>query len=243
MRSVHRAPRRRRRPLVPRVRRAGRGRRDHDRRRPRRRRPAEPGAGGVPGRARPAVRVLHARLRRFGDGAARPHPCPDRPADPRGPVRQPLPLHRLPGDPPGGPPSRRLDAGADDERSPAPRRPASSASPSTARRTGACSPGTASTSTTSRCPACSTPRSCAATSPRRRSLASTRRQRAAAARRRRRVHRGRTSTAASARPGTPCSASSCWCRRRSPSATCATSATRSPWSSPRAATSPRTPAS
>ena len=44
----------------------------------------------------------------------------------------------------------------------------------------------------------------------------------------------------SARRGTPCSASSCRFRRRWPSATCATSVSRSPWSSPRAATSPRT---
>ena len=52
----------------------------------------------------------------------------------------------------------------------------SSANPCTARRTAACSPATASTWTTSRCPACSTPRSCAASSPRPRSPASTRRR-------------------------------------------------------------------
>ncbi len=36
-----------------------------------------PGAGGVPGRARPAMRVLHAGLRRVGDGTAGPHPRPE----------------------------------------------------------------------------------------------------------------------------------------------------------------------
>ena len=46
-----------------------------------------------------------------------------------------------------------------------------------------------------------------------------------------------------ARAGTPCSARSSWCRHRSRSPTSGTSATRSPWSSPRAATWPRTRAS
>ena len=62
------------------------------------RRRAVAGAGGVPRPARPAVRVLHARLRRVGHRVPARQPRPDRRRDPRGPVRQPLPLHRLPGD-------------------------------------------------------------------------------------------------------------------------------------------------
>ena len=53
-------------------------------------------------RARPAVRLLHARLRRVGHRAARREPEPDRDRDPRGAVRQPVPLHRLPGHHPRG---------------------------------------------------------------------------------------------------------------------------------------------
>ena len=66
VRGVHRPPRRRRRALVPAVRGAGRRRRDHDRRGLAADGAAQPGAGGVPGRARPAVRVLHTGLRRLG---------------------------------------------------------------------------------------------------------------------------------------------------------------------------------
>ena len=50
-------------------------------RRPRRR--AVAGAGGVPRRPRPAVRVLHAGLRRVGDRVPARQPRPDRRGDPR----------------------------------------------------------------------------------------------------------------------------------------------------------------
>ena len=41
------------------------------------RRPPESCAGGVPSRARAAMRVLHARLRRVGDGTVGSHPRPE----------------------------------------------------------------------------------------------------------------------------------------------------------------------
>ena len=47
--------------------------------------------------ARPAVRLLHTRLRRVGHGVPARQPRSDRRRDPCRPVRQPLPLHRLPG--------------------------------------------------------------------------------------------------------------------------------------------------
>ena len=47
-------------------------------------------------RPRPAVRVLHPGLRGDVPASCR-EPRPDRRRDPRGPVGQPLPLHRLPG--------------------------------------------------------------------------------------------------------------------------------------------------
>ena len=73
---------------------------------------AEPGAGGVPGRARPAVRVLHSRLRRFGDGAARPHSRPERPA--RSARASPATSAAAPATrgSSGGSPSGRRDAGS-----------------------------------------------------------------------------------------------------------------------------------
>ena len=63
------------------------------------RRAAVAGAGGVPRLPRAAVRLLHARLRHVDHRAAARQPRPDRRGDPGGPVRQPVPLHRLPGHP------------------------------------------------------------------------------------------------------------------------------------------------
>ena len=52
---------------------------------------------------RPAVRVLHAGLRRHDHRAPRARPRSRRRRDPRRAVRQPVPLHRLPGHRQGGP--------------------------------------------------------------------------------------------------------------------------------------------
>ena len=96
---VHRARRRRRGARVSDVRGAGRGRRRGDDRGDRPcRRLARPGAGGVPPGARAAVRLLHARLRRQRARLPPAEPEPHARRDPRRPVGQPLPLHRLPGD-------------------------------------------------------------------------------------------------------------------------------------------------
>ena len=62
------------------------------------RRRAAPRPGGVPRRRRRAVRVLHAGPDRRHRRPARSHAEPDRRPDPRGALRQPLPLHRLPED-------------------------------------------------------------------------------------------------------------------------------------------------
>ena len=56
-------------------------------------------AGGVRGRRRRAVRLLHARLRRRGGRSPAPRPRSDGRRDPRGALGQPLPLHRVPEDP------------------------------------------------------------------------------------------------------------------------------------------------
>ena len=75
LRRVHGAARRRGGALVPAVRGAGRRRRGHDHRGlRRRRRHALDRAGGVPPGPRPAVRVLHARLRRLGARVPRGEP-------------------------------------------------------------------------------------------------------------------------------------------------------------------------
>ena len=57
------------------------------------------GAGGVRRRGRRPVRVLHAGVRRRRRRPARAASRPERGRDPRGAVRQPLPLHRLREDP------------------------------------------------------------------------------------------------------------------------------------------------
>ena len=72
------------------------GRRDRDRRRAGRRQRAAPAAGGVPGGARPAVRLLHARHDDGRQGSAGRQPGPDRGRSALGPVGQPVPVHRLP---------------------------------------------------------------------------------------------------------------------------------------------------
>src|SRR5262249_53736114 len=58
-----------------------------------------PGAGGVLGDGGGAVRLLHSRLRRLDGRPARAEPGTVRRRDPRGALRQPLPLHRVPEDP------------------------------------------------------------------------------------------------------------------------------------------------
>src|SRR5258706_8005335 len=65
------------------------------------RRRTSSGATGVPQRARPAVRLLHAR---HGDGRGQPaqtEPEPDRRSGARRPRRQPVPVHGLPQHRPG----------------------------------------------------------------------------------------------------------------------------------------------
>ena len=57
---------------------------------------AAPHPGGLQGRARPPVRLLHARDDADGEGAARREPRPDRGRGSLGAVREPLPLHRVP---------------------------------------------------------------------------------------------------------------------------------------------------
>ena len=81
-----------------------RARRRHGRGARRRRSPA-PRAGGVRRGGRRPVRLLHAGFRRRRGRPAATRPESDRARDPRGAVREPLPLHRLPEDPrrsPGG---------------------------------------------------------------------------------------------------------------------------------------------
>src|SRR6266496_5037216 len=65
-------------------------------------------AGGLPQRARAAVRVLHARNDHGGRRPAAREPGPQRPGDPRGPGGQPLPVHRLREHRPRGTPRGRV---------------------------------------------------------------------------------------------------------------------------------------
>ena len=73
-------------------------------------RPA-PAAGGLLGRARPAVRLLHARHDHGRGRPARAQPRPERGRDPSRARRQPLPLHGLPQHRQGGA-ARRAAPGA-----------------------------------------------------------------------------------------------------------------------------------
>ena len=112
----------------------------------------------------------------------RDHPDPTDDEIREASVRQPLPLHRLPGHPAGGPPGRRrrvrrgavVTAIGGERRRPLRRRP-----DQPGRGRPAAHRSRAPTSTTSRCPACCTPASCAARSPGPRSARSTRRPRCA----------------------------------------------------------------
>ena len=85
----------------------GRRARGPHRRGPRAGRRARPGAAGLHGVPRPAVRLLHARHDDDRAGPARPQPRPDRRRDPRGDLRPDLPLHRLRDDRPLDPMGRR----------------------------------------------------------------------------------------------------------------------------------------
>ena len=78
------------------------GANDRNGREPRPAGPPAPAAAVLPGRRRPAVRRLHARLPRRRQGPARQEPEPQRARDPLQPRQQPLPLHRLRQDRPGG---------------------------------------------------------------------------------------------------------------------------------------------
>ena len=136
-----------------------------------RRRRARPGAAGLHGGARAAVRLLHAGDDDDRPRAARPQPGPDRGRDPRGasPARSAAaPATRTSCARSAGPPSTRPPRGRrhDDHREhrpPAPgRQPRSASAGCCARRTRGSSAARATTSTTSSCPACCTARSCAA---------------------------------------------------------------------------------
>ena len=85
--------------LLPRARRAGRGPRGRDGRGDRRWRRAARGPARVRRGGRGAVRVLHARADRRQPRPAASQPAPERPRDPRGAGRQPVPLHGLREDP------------------------------------------------------------------------------------------------------------------------------------------------
>src|SRR5581483_11444004 len=95
LRGVHGAPRRRPRPLVPALRRPGRGRLDRHGRGPGNGRGAPPDPACLLERARPPVRLLHAGPPADGPGPPRGERRPVRARDPRGALRQRLPLHRL----------------------------------------------------------------------------------------------------------------------------------------------------
>ena len=146
MRRVHRARRRRRgarrascsrcRPTAPRSRRSKASARTDGE--------LSPVQAGVPRLPRPAVRVLHARVRRLGDRVPARQPRPDRRRDPRGAVGQPLPLHRLPGHRRARcarPPTPTRTETHDDRRRRRPARLGTSGRASTASKTRGCSPG------------------------------------------------------------------------------------------------------
>ena len=112
VRRLHRPARRRGRALVPDVRRAGRRRRRSPPSRAWRAADgaAEPVQEAFRAVPRPAVRLLHARASSCRSRrSCVTHPDPDRRRDPRRPVGQPVPLHRLPGDRRGG--ARRAASG------------------------------------------------------------------------------------------------------------------------------------
>src|SRR5918996_249736 len=92
---------RRARLLLPRPRRTGRRPRRRHGGGPRGERDAEPRPGGVRRDGRRAVRVLHARTRRRGGRPPPAHSRSQRRRDPRGALREPLPVHRLREDPRG----------------------------------------------------------------------------------------------------------------------------------------------
>ena len=136
VRCVHRAARRRRGARVPRCSRCRPTAPTSPRSRARRRPTASCHAvqRGVPRRPRPAVRVLHARVRRVDHRLPARPPRSDRRRDPRRAVGQPLPLHRLPGHHRRRAPRRgRRSRGSAVTEAVAGGRPASSASASSAR--------------------------------------------------------------------------------------------------------------
>ena len=75
---------------------------------------AAPDPGGLQGRARPAVRLLHAGDDAGRQGPARREPRPDRGRGALGAVGQPVPLHRLPEHREVGAVGRREAAGGGD---------------------------------------------------------------------------------------------------------------------------------
>src|SRR5436190_12411509 len=99
MRLVLGVARRHARLRMSRPRGAGRGARGRHGRRARRRRRSASRSGGVRRDGCGAVRLLHAGPRRGGDGSAAPEPGPERRRDPRGAVRQPVPLYGIHEDP------------------------------------------------------------------------------------------------------------------------------------------------
>src|SRR5437870_4277706 len=92
---MHRAHERRVREELRRPGGAGRRRRDHHHPGPRERGVAS-AAAGLQHRARPAVRLLHARHDHGGGRPAADQPPSERGGDPRRAGRQPLPVHRIP---------------------------------------------------------------------------------------------------------------------------------------------------
>src|SRR5207244_7439006 len=94
------------------ARRPGRRRGDPDDRGPHAERQAPPAPGGVSRAPWPPVRVLHAGHAHHGARLTPDESVADRRGDPRGHLRRPLPLHRLPRDPQG-----RRSRRADDARS------------------------------------------------------------------------------------------------------------------------------
>ena len=153
LRHLHRAPRRRDRQVLPDAGRRRRRRRDPHGRGPGRRRRPQPAAGGLPRGAGAAVRVLHAGHADDRARAAAREPGAERAGDPRGHLRQPVPLHGLPGHRRGRPPRRRPAAGPPAcrraEETPWPRPSAGgSARTSRASRTRSSSPGAPPTPTT-----------------------------------------------------------------------------------------------